>query len=293
MKQRKYCKSFPALRVSQLDASDLDDSINEILTTRLKSIFSYCNPTWSLNLNPEIELFLKCILWKYTVNKHGYSLGQQMMNMQYMENTDFNIISKKKRIFYGLINTIFVWFYKRRNSLQSSLMKLADRTLSWVSHIEILFNLMNLLNFLMFIFHGHYLNLVERFLGIRSRFLKPQSFRRIDFDYMNRELIWQGISESISIIVSSININRIKNTFNRLWINNKDDANKIECRSQSDYKTCVLCYEWPTSPHEIGCRHVFCYICIKGNYMLDEDISCPVCGIKPLSENDITPVFLL
>lgn len=294
MINRKYAKSFPALRVSQLDASDLDDGIKEILTSRFRNIFSYCYPGLSQKVDPEIELFLKCILWKYCINRNGYSLGQQMMNLQYMEisnSSHFDILSKKKRFCYALINIIFVWIHKRNNILLSKLMKLSDHTILYIAKIKSFYNLLNLINFLMFIYYGHYLNLTERLLQIRSRFLKPQSFRQINFEYMNRELIWHGFAESFSVIISTINFNKIKNTLNRFMIKNQDRGNINNSRTESDYKNCPFCFLWPTTPHEIGCQHVFCYICIKSNYMLDQDITCPLCGVKILSENDIKPVI--
>lgn len=41
---------------------------------------------------------------------------------------------------------------------------------------------------------------------------------------------------------------------------------------------CAYCNDRPTLPHHMGCSHVFCYYCLKGNYLADSQFECPICG---------------
>lgn len=43
---------------------------------------------------------------------------------------------------------------------------------------------------------------------------------------------------------------------------------------------CAHCDERPTLPHHMGCAHVFCYYCLKGNLIADEQFECPTCQQK-------------
>lgn len=40
---------------------------------------------------------------------------------------------------------------------------------------------------------------------------------------------------------------------------------------------CAYCDQRPTIPYHMGCRHVFCYYCLKGNLLADELFECPSC----------------
>lgn len=41
--------------------------------------------------------------------------------------------------------------------------------------------------------------------------------------------------------------------------------------------TCAYCDERPTLPYHMGCIHIFCYYCLKGNMLADEQFECPQC----------------
>lgn len=44
--------------------------------------------------------------------------------------------------------------------------------------------------------------------------------------------------------------------------------------------TCAYCNQRPTLPYHMGCAHVFCYYCLKGNLIADEQFECPTCQRK-------------
>lgn len=40
---------------------------------------------------------------------------------------------------------------------------------------------------------------------------------------------------------------------------------------------CAYCDERPTIPYHMGCAHVFCYYCLKGNLLADSQFKCQTC----------------
>lgn len=95
---------------------------------------------------------------------------------------------------------------------------------------------------------------------------------------MTRELIWGGFMELLGFTVPLINYHalsrRIQNTFkfNRTVDEVEEEEILLTVTSQ-----CAYCNERPVLPHHMGCGHVYCYYCLKGNLMADESFQCTIC----------------
>ena len=140
---------------------------------------------------------------------------------------------------------------------------------------------MNFSNFVIFMFTGRYTSLVERLLHMRLVYAQQNIPRFHSFEFLNRELVWQGFTEFLTFLMPLINFDRI-----RRFINQKILRKNPTSLPQS---TCAFCSASPMSlPHRADCGHSFCYYCVKVAIMQQPDLGCPRCSspISSLVRND-------
>ena len=53
---------------------------------------------------------------------------------------------------------------------------------------------------------------------------------------------------------------------------------------------CAICYQKAIHPIEIPCKHVYCYLCIKG--VAARNRKCPLCRSDVKMENLINPKLM-
>ncbi|XP_028659277.1 peroxisome biogenesis factor 2 [Erpetoichthys calabaricus] len=283
----------PVLRISQLDAFELDRALEQLIWTQFSQCFQHFKPGQLTHFEPELKALLQLVLWRFTIYSKSATVGQSLLSIRYKNNLSqtqkYQQMSRQQKLWYALCTIGEKWQQERVHDLFAN--RPSD---SAVHKIKLLLNLISgfikvasLLNFLVFLRKGTFPTLTERFLGIRAVFCKPQGIRQIGFEYMNRELLWHGFAEFLIFLFPLINTRKLKAKFFSLFspldsIRAKDATLVTHCRE------CTLCGEWPIMPHTIGCSHVFCYYCIKSYSISDIDLTCPSCGmelqnIEPLS----------
>ncbi|XP_013407469.1 peroxisome biogenesis factor 2 [Lingula anatina] len=288
---------FPALRISQLDASELDHEVHSIFKTQLLKAFRYFSPGLLTKIEPEINAALRLLVWKFSLDAVEATIGQQMLGLRYKDNTGSSRcvrwISRKQRIWYAVLTVGGPWLKERSHDLSKMTQNIRHidkfwKLLDWLSD---LWKIATLANFLIFLQKGSYQMLIERILGIQAVFPRMQEARQVSFDYMSRELLWHGFAEFLFFMLPLINFRKIKNAALRLLLRPSSPGEPCgQPRCPADYKECAICGHWPNNPHQLGCRHVFCYYCIQSNVMADQSYSCPVCGQCVEEESGIQPV---
>ncbi|XP_071946083.1 peroxisome biogenesis factor 2-like [Antedon mediterranea] len=282
-------KGLLALRVSQLDSSELDNEILQIIKAQLSNVFKFLKSDFLPRFEPELNTIIRLLIWKYSVLSNDATLGQQMLNLKYRNAANFSPLQTRQRWLFGVVLVGLKWVQERSTEL-SALTR--ETAFSWVIRFlnmaEKLLKVASLVNFLIFLRNGKYQFLFERLLGIRATFTKPQSVRQVSFEFMTRELLWHGFSEFLFFLLPLINYRRIQNFFQRKL--RTPSSSNPSSRSLNMCKECAICGEWPTMPREVGCAHVFCYYCIKSNMMADSTYSCPSCSYKPSGLKSIQQV---
>eukprot|EP00878_Enallax_costatus_P047651 GHUV01058657.1.p1 GENE.GHUV01058657.1~~GHUV01058657.1.p1 ORF type:complete len:394 (+),score=101.12 GHUV01058657.1:510-1691(+) len=66
------------------------------------------------------------------------------------------------------------------------------------------------LNLWVFLYQGKYRTLVERLLGARLVYKQANMSRLISFEYLNRQLVWQELSEFLLFLLPLINVSKVK-----------------------------------------------------------------------------------
>ncbi|XP_046393297.1 peroxisome biogenesis factor 2 [Ischnura elegans] len=260
-------------RVEQLDAVDLDKEVTGVLKDQLLNIFKFSGNSFLASWEPELELFLKIMIWKFSVMKNYATFGHQLLGLKF--GGKFN--SRKAWLL------AFIMFGSKY--LQSRSIEIANLTSSRSSkdmvhkttrYVEVSVHVLNLVNFLIFLRKGLYPTLAYRLLGLTIVPIEPGKSRTIGYSYMTRELLWHGFAELLAFTLPLVNYHYLKRKIGSLIFTKEPVEAMDACL---DHNTlCSLCEEPPILPYKIGCPHIFCYYCIKAQMIADSQFECNVCG---------------
>jgi len=267
----------------QLDASDLDRELHSLLKDQVTKAFKYVKPRYWCAIEPELDALLRFIVLGFSVSTFHSTVGQKLLNIKYRDETTLKAPSNKKIMFFvaGIVGSH--WIKSREDHLTlwlgrwPALQNAVSKTLEWS---EITVHSAMILNLLWFLVAGKFSLPIERILSLRQIPLSPQNIRQVSYEYLNRELLWHGFAEFLAFFVPLVNIKKVINTICR-WVPLQIDNPTSESqRMPEDLLECAVCEQSPTLPHCIGCRHVFCYYCIKSNVLADPNYRCPKCGLQ-------------
>ncbi|CAJ1082365.1 peroxisome biogenesis factor 2 isoform X2 [Xyrichtys novacula] len=285
----------PVLRISQLDALELDTSLEQLLWTQFSQCFQNCRPGLLTPLEPELKALLQLLLWRFTLYSNSATVGQSLLSLRYHNvlstSPRYRPLTRRQKLGLALLTAGPRWLQERSHSLllclgsnsgasdgdRGVLQKSLRNCLIFVSGIT---QLAGLLNFLVFLGKGRHPVLAERIVGARAVFSKPNVTRDITYQYMNRELLWHGFAEFLIFLLPLINTRKLKTILSSIVFGGESAAGNGAAEGSGVWKECGLCGEWPTMPHTVGCQHVFCYYCIKSHSIADVSLTCPKCGAE-------------
>ncbi|KAK2859352.1 hypothetical protein Q5P01_003972 [Channa striata] len=286
----------PVLRISQLDALELDSALEQLVWTQFSLIFQNCRPGLLTPVEPELKALLQLLLWRFTLYRSSATVGQSLLSLRYHNNLSsspcYTPLSRKQKLALGLLSLGPRWLQERSHSLLMCLGlnpggPLSDRDCGFLQQglrscltvVSSVVQLAGLINFLVFLRRGQHPVLAERIVGTQAVFTKSNVVRDITYQYMNRELLWHGFAEFLIFLLPLINTRRLKGAVSSIVFGDSADGKGAE-EGKGVWKECGLCREWPTMPHTVGCHHVFCYYCIKSHSIADACLTCPKCGAE-------------
>lgn len=275
--------SHRVLRISQLDAFELDDALEQLVWSQFVRCFQHFKPGLLTRVEPELKALLQLLVWRFTVYSRSATVGQTLLNIRYhntlIAGQKYRPLSRKQKLWFALLMVGEKWLKERSHSLflshrMHSGFPRARQALALISSAG---KVASLLNFMLFLQSGTFPTLTERLLGVRPVFVRDQSAREINFHYMNRELLWHGFAEFLIFLLPLINVWKLKTCVSALF----SVSDRADRKSESDrHPECGICAEWPVMPHSIGCSHVFCYYCVKSHMAADVFFTCPKCGAE-------------
>lgn len=136
----------------------------------------------------------------------------------------------------------------------------------------------SILHYVLFLWEGKYVTILERLLSMRRVYTRRNVVRQVDFEYMNREMVWMEMTvtmhkcgflsnyqEFMSSVLPYINLGKIKSYFKGVR------GKKKRVISDLPSHLCLICIESNTDgiakrvkiPYVTQCNHQFCYYCIK------------------------------
>ena len=264
------------LRVSQLDATELDDELSSLLQQQFVGIFKYLPLRFIYRFKPELKLFIRWLVWKYSICESNSSFGQKMMDLHYNASKG-GPITLRHRIGLFLVLVVAEWLKERFDILlsfitqapPSSVQKMLDAITACIKSVS-------LVNFIIFLLYGSHPTVKERLLGLTMSPSRPQALRQLTYEYMNREILWHGFSEFIFYILPHFNLFAIRNWLKRSLRVAKD--NGTADLQVENFEQCSFCERPPTMPLVSECGHVYCYYCLRANCLADSNFACSVCS---------------
>ncbi|XP_044750948.1 peroxisome biogenesis factor 2-like [Coccinella septempunctata] len=259
--------SSTLLRVTQMNAVYLDREILKALQHLLQSSINNFPPGLLSPYERELHLLLKLVILHYSVVRNGSTFGQQLLSIRYEE------ISPLKRILYLTLNS-FGYFKEK-----FEIWKPAHEVNDIIKRVYFVIKVLDFINFTLFLCRGTKPGLIERILGLKQVYTDGSTQRTFNSKYLARELLWNSLIEIMVNIVPLINFHKLKrlikdkNPFHKKKIIPSEGSPLMLLTTK-----CPFCLKSPISPHHMGCSHIFCYYCLRGNLEADSKFACPICG---------------
>ncbi|KAF8759869.1 Pex2 / Pex12 amino terminal region [Rhizoctonia solani] len=84
------------------------------------------------------------------------------------------------------------------------------RTWEALSHVESLHGVLSLASFIIFLWKGRYRTLADRLFGLRLEPIKRQLSRSVNYDFMNRQMVWHAFTEFLLFLLPLIDTKNLK-----------------------------------------------------------------------------------
>lgn len=261
-------------RINQIDAAELDTEIYKVLKNQTKEITRYSAPGKVDKWQAEIDVLLKLLIWKFSLQRESSTFGQRLLNLHYTN------ITQKKAVLYLILSVLPQYLKDKlangnlsdRGVLAQILKSLVDWTSNAVSLLE-------LINLLYFLHRGVQPRVIEFLLNLSSQPITTHRPRTIGYSYMTRELLWHGLMELFTIGIPMINFHYLKHAVMRLW-RRKEPPMRQPFPVMDTATKCVYCEENPILPSHAGCAHIFCYYCLQAHFTAMNVFHCPSCNIE-------------
>ncbi|XP_014482897.1 PREDICTED: peroxisome biogenesis factor 2 [Dinoponera quadriceps] len=268
-------------RINQIDAAALDVEIYKLLKDETKEIARYSAPGKFDKWQTEIDVILKILIWKFSLQHGNSTFGQRLLNLHYAN------LNQKKAILY-LLMTVLPQYVKDKlaNENLSAYGGTAYRLKSFIDRISNVISLLQLINLLFFLHRGIQPRVIELFLGLSTQSITTNKPRNIGYSYMTRELLWHGLMELFTVGIPMINFHYLKHMLRKLWWCRTVQQRDVKLLPVMDLSTkCVYCEENPILPSHADCEHIFCYYCLKAHFSAMNTFHCPKCDMKLYSDN--------
>ena len=199
------------LRVSQIDAGRLDVELTSLLREQFLRIFSRVQPGAVARAAPELNLGLDALVFYFTVWSHRPTPGMALMNLRYRDERRVRggksgmegerlTTSQRLAAFAALAGGRYAW---AKLSRAASVGRWADEPTHTARHrawrliqvAELAHGAASLANFITFLRDGKFRSPWERAARARLVYAAPDAARVVSFEYLNRQLVWQELSE--------------------------------------------------------------------------------------------------
>lgn len=229
---------------------------------------------WQENKKPELESLLEFLIFYFSIWKRNYSYGQELQNLTY------EFLSYPRKMIFGILKILIPYFLNRWFLFYTFLhSKLSSNPIperpsffmtKFVHSLERLYNLFSTINLIVFLWDGAFVNLLLRILNIRQTYKNPQMSRTLMFDYMDRQLIWDGFTEFMLYMVPIMPTHNIVGKITKFF--------KLKTGKNNNDGKCPICESTINTPYETNCGHYYCYYCLKVATMTDSKFTCLVCN---------------
>ncbi|KAJ1671881.1 peroxisome assembly protein (Peroxin-2) [Coemansia sp. RSA 1694] len=299
-------------RVSKLDADLLDDELTDMLREPVSKAMSLLRPQLVDKHRLEIDTAIRAVLFWLSAGSASRraTYGQSLQNLTYESGGQRDVL-RRLRMFGALsIGGAYAW---SKLTSYMSMSGWADapqgsmRRKVWrvLDRLERATRVATLLNFLAFVATGQYKTLLERLLGLRLVYARPQVTHSVSFEFLNRQLVWHAFTEFVMFALPLVNPARarrwaVRNVRTVLGLPSVTIDPAVAALPEH---VCAICYSTEAAstslspdsaagafadpaeacaavnPYAARCGHRYCYICIQTRMMAEADeCTCLRCG---------------
>ena len=311
-------------RVAQLDSATLDDELVKILrdqTERTAKIIPALG-TLVTTHRSELDLFLRFLLWWFSMRLNFASPGEVLQNLRFRDERKFSSPhtrglltlpndgpTRSQRVGHLMLSVLLPWMWNRlRDRAVEERWGENRETEHFWSGLEAAdkaYRVAALANFLFLLVDGRYRCLTDRILKMRLIPAKNESVRAVSFELINQQLLFEGFSEILLVILPLVDwsaflrtLIKWKNLSQRLFWRmipqalidrisflrktSEGGENPVGGVTAEDEKyRCVSCGENPAimACRTTPCEHIYCYYCLKSlsSRSNSSSLSCLAC----------------
>ncbi|KAF8607723.1 hypothetical protein BDV93DRAFT_467252, partial [Ceratobasidium sp. AG-I] len=214
------------LRVGQLDSEQLDNELLTILKEPLAKCLDLIKSSWGVNHEPELSLVLQAVLYYLSIWNTGATYGAKLQNLRYKiprgswtESTSKAPSGLPRRLLlaHASLTVLIPYVHTRlRSHALSNAWPDAPssdrRRKLWeiLTRLETLHGTLGLASFIAFLWNGRYRTLADRLFGLRLEPIKRLVDRSVNYDFMNRQMVWHAFTEFLLFILPLINTKTLK-----------------------------------------------------------------------------------
>ncbi|KAJ8099119.1 Pex12 amino terminal region-domain-containing protein [Lipomyces tetrasporus] len=291
--------NYPSIRVGQLDAALLDNELFDILKSQIWDCSKYIQSQIKEHYITELSLLLKVLAWKVTVWDHSATYGGLLQNLRIVD-ARHGLLSKgvlrnpsrRQKLAIGLLTVFgdYIWHKLIEYMAERTWEENSTSWKRWLyktsQGLDSLYSILDLANFVTFLFNGKYPTLLYRLCRLRMVSSSRALSREVSFEFLNRQLVWKEFTNFLLFVLPIIHIPRLKRTFNKMitTASSKTDTTTGHLSFLPE-RTCAICYYQDSrigglsataDPASIGvgsnditnpyvaveCGHIYCYVCL-------------------------------
>lgn len=221
-------------RVSQLDAELLDSELVSMLLEPVKAALRNIRLTLPTDIEPELLLVLRLVLYKFSIWDRGATYGAMLQNLRYrnewahrggLQSTSRDAKLWRIQLFLYPCLTIVLPYMHTKAERQMSHMSYSDmppndirrKLWSGLDRLQRVYAALSLANFLAFLSDGRYRTLTDRLLGMRLTYAQRTMNRNVSFEFLNRQLVWHAFTEFLLFLLPLIRPRRLIKKLVRLY----------------------------------------------------------------------------
>ena len=187
------------LRVSQLDAHQLDNELLEIIFLKqLGKCFDCFDESIASKYKEEMKLFLEVLLWFKTVRVSKPTPGMEMMNVTYLDEkgiAQFGRLREQQKWTLLLCSSVCKYVYSKATNFVANKCLPDEMTSRVVKMLGTVHSVARTMNLILFLYSGKFPNVPQRVASVRFAHENPNAGRAMTFEYLNRALAMREISE--------------------------------------------------------------------------------------------------
>ena len=187
------------LRVSQLDAHQLDNELLEIIFLKqLGKCFDCFDVNIASKYKEEMKLFLEFLLWFKTVRVSKPTPGMEMMNVTYLDEkgiAQFGSLREQQKWTLLLCGSVCKYLYSKATNFVANKCLPDETTSRVVKLLGTAHSVARTMNLILFLYSGKFPNVPQRVASVRFAHENPNAGRAMTFEYLNRALAMREITE--------------------------------------------------------------------------------------------------